>query len=93
MVREDITTIVSAEVASAAAALGVAPDVVSDLALQVADRVRRRLDGSLRYLAREDRQKMADQIKAEFTGANIDALARKYRRTPRRIRQILAEKR
>jgi Mor family transcriptional regulator len=91
MAREDLTIILRQEVLNAAVCLGVHPQLASDLAAQVEDRMRLRASGKdLQYIGLLDRRERAEKIRAEFNGANLGELARRYNLTVRRVRQILA---
>ena len=92
MSREDLTTIIHEEIATAASYLGIPAQAASDLALQVEDRVRLRVAGcDVKYIGKIDRRKRASLVRAEFTGNNILELARRHNLSERRIRQILQE--
>lgn len=92
MPREDLTTIIHEEIATAASYLGIPAQAASDLALQVEDRVRLRVAGcDVKYIGKVDRRRRAAQIRAEFTGNNILDLARRHQISERRVRQILQE--
>lgn len=92
-VKEDLVSIVADEITVAAGYLGVPPRAASDLARQVADRIRLRIGGSdLRYVAKVDRRARRDAILAEFSGRNHAELAVKHKVTERWVRIITGRK-
>lgn len=88
--NDDIPSLVAEEMHRAQ----IANIPLADQPRYVADRIRLCIAGSNDYVRKRALSPAARraEIKRRFTGDNIDDLARDYDLTPRRIRQILAEK-
>lgn len=90
MTRPDLIAAIHTAIHAAATSIGLGNHVASDLAHQVEDRLRITVGGGdLRYIGKVDRAKRAAEIRADFNGTNIKALASAHNLTERAVRKIV----
>jgi len=89
-IAEDIPTIVAEEIAAAHQA-GIPP---SDQPDYIKDRLRYRIAGNADYVRKRDLSpaQRKHEIRRRFNGKNLRELASEFDITPRRVRQIVSER-